>query len=193
MALLVAGMATAPGACAPRDDDAAAARARRKARMAVAARDRAVLQGHVRAAESLAARLPALRRTQVGFVDGDTTVILVGHFAGDTLLAIDENVRGAGGVTGQARYVLARGTLRYVALDRAVPDADGRPPRRLRLALGFDSTGALVASSKNVNDAAVNLDTAVDVRARMARAAALAARLSASARAPGAPAATPRP
>lgn len=174
-----------------RDEEAAAARGRRKARMAVAARDRALLQGFVRDADALDARLPSLRRHEIGFVADDTAYIVVGHLAGDTLLALDENVRGPGDVTGQARYVFDGARLRYVALDRMRP-RDGRP-ERLRLALGFDSTQALVASSKNVNDAAVPLDTARDVATLVARAAALRTRVSASARAPAMPAAPRRP
>jgi hypothetical protein len=57
-------------------------------------------------------------------------------------------------------------------------------PLRTRLAFGYDTTGVLSATSKNVNDAAVPLDTAVDVTRIADRARALRVRVLASERAP---------
>ena len=172
-----------------RDAEQQAARGRRKAAVAVAARDRALLQGFVRDAEALEGRLPGLRRVETGWTAADSAVVAAAWFAGDTLLVLDENVRTREGGTGQARYVFAGTRLRYVALDRMRPAVAGRRPERLRLALGFDSTQTLVASSKNVDDGAVALDSVVDVAQRIAHAAMLRTRLSASAAAPAASAA----
>ncbi|MCU0626654.1 MAG: hypothetical protein MUF21_09265 [Gemmatimonadaceae bacterium] len=185
-------LALAVGGCG-RDADAAATRARRKAAVAVAARDRALLQRYVREADALDARLPALRRVTTGFVTGDTTVILAGYLAGDSLLAIDEILRAGETLRGQSRYVLRGDRLHYVALDRTQPGATPLAPERLRLALGFDSTARLVASSKNINDGAVNLDTAADVTALVLRSATLARRVSDAASAPAARSAPPPP
>ena len=172
-----------------RDADEAAKRSRRKAAVAVAARDRALLQPFVRAADALEARFPSLRRVETGWTAGDSAFVVAGWFAGDTLVAVDENVRTGDGGTGQARYVYDGARLRYVALDRMRPAVEGRRPERLRLALGFDTTQALVASSKNIDDGAVALDSVVDVARRVERAQVLRTRVSDAAAARGASAA----
>jgi hypothetical protein len=180
------GLVVALAVGCTRDADEQAARGRRKAAVAVAARDRALLQAFVRDADALDARLPALRRVETGWTAADSAIVAAGWFAGDTLLVLDENVRTRDGGTGQARYVFDGARLRYVALDRMRPAVAGRRPERLRLALGFDTSHVLVASSKNVDDGAVALDSVVDVAQRVAHAAALRTRLSAAAAAPAA-------
>jgi len=151
-------------------------RARHKAGIAAAAQDRMVLQYLVKDAEAVNARLPAMRRESAGYMSGDTSVIWFGYFAGDTLVVLDETRRGPVGVEESARYIFRDSTLRYVALDRIRTSASPTPVR-VRLAFGYDSTGRLSATSKNVNDAAVPLDTAADVSRIAVRAAALRARV----------------
>lgn len=153
-----------------------AERARHKAGIAAAAQDRMVLQYLVKDAEAVNARLGTMRRESAGFMTGDTSVIWFGYFAGDTLVVLDETRRGPVGVEESARYLFRDTTLHYVALDRI--QTSGTPtPIRVRLAFGYDSTGTLSATSKNVNDAAVPLDTAVDVSRIAMRAVALRARV----------------
>jgi hypothetical protein len=164
---LVALLVAACGLLACGRDEAKAAptpaeRALRKRAIAAAAQDRLVLQYLVKEAEAVETRLPTLQRASAGFVTGDTSVIWFGFFAGDSLLILDETRRGPPGVEENARYFFADTMLRYVAMDRM--QTRGTPtPVRMRLAFGFDSTGVLAATSKNVNDAAVPLDTALDV------------------------------
>lgn len=155
-----------------------------KKAIAAAAQDRLVLQYLVKEAEAIELRLPAMRRASAGFVAGDTSVIWFAFFEGPTLVVLDETRRGPVGVEENGRYIFRDSLLRYVALDR-VQTAGTPVPRRTRLAFGYDSTGALVATSKNVNDAAVPLDTAPDVLRIADRARALRMRvLSAPAGAP---------
>ncbi len=121
-----------------------------------------VLQYLVKDVEAIKRRLPAMRRESAGFVTGDTNVIWFGFFAGDTLVVLDETRRGPVGIEENARYVFRDSLLHYVALDRV--QTSGTPtPIRTRMAFGYDSTGTLSATSKNVNDAAVPLDSASDV------------------------------
>jgi len=162
-----------------------AERAAHKAAIAAAAQDRMVLQYLVKDAEVIKGRLPALRKASAGFLSGDTSVIWFAFFAGDTLLVLDETRRGPAGVEENARYIFRAAGLHYVALDR-VQTGDTPTPMRTRLAFGYDSTGALSATSKNVNDAAVPLDTAADVTRIAERARSLRARVAAST-APSAP------
>lgn len=158
------------------------ARAAHKAAIAAAAQDRLVLQYLVKDAEAVEARLPSLRRESKGFVRGDTSVIWFAFFAGDTLVVLDETRRGPPGVEENARYLFRGDTLHYVALDRL--RTAGLPvPVRLRLAFGYDSTGRLSGTSKNVNDAAVPLDTAADITAIATRARALREQVLGDARA----------
>jgi hypothetical protein len=157
-----------------------AERAAHKAAIAAAAQDRMVLQYLVKEAEAANARVPSLRRESAGFTSGDTSVIWFGFFAGDTLLVLDETRRGPPGVEENARYLFRGARLHYVALDRLESGTSG-VPRRLRLAFGYDSTGVLSATSKNVNDAAVPLDTAADVTRIASRAALLRTRVLESA------------
>lgn len=153
-----------------------AERATHKRAIAAAAQDRMMLQYLVKDAEAVEARLSSLRRESAGFVSGDTSVIWFGFFAGDTLLVLDETRRGPPGIEENARYLFRGSTLHYVALDRV--QTSGTPtPIRMRLAFGYDSSGALSATSKNVNDAAVPLDTAADITRIARRAAALRARV----------------
>ena len=147
-------------------------RARHKAGIAAAAQDRLVLQYLVKDAAAVNARLPTMRRESAGFMSGDTSVIWFGYFAGDTLVVLDETRRGPVGVEESARYFFRDSSLYYVALDR-IQISDTPTPVRLRLAFGYDAAGRLSATSKNVNDAAVPLDTAADVSRIAARAAAL--------------------
>ncbi len=160
----------------PKPPPTPAERALHKRAIAAAAQDRLVLQYLVKDAEVVEERLPSLRRESAGFVTGDTGVIWFGFFAGDTLLVLDETRRGPPGVEENARYFFRDTALRYVALDRV--QTRGTPtPIRLRLAFGYDSAGRLVGTSKNVNDAAVPLDTASDVTRIATRAAALRVRV----------------
>lgn len=152
------------------------ARKAHKAAIAAAAQDRLVLQYLVKDAEVANLRVPSLRRVSKGFVTGDTSVIWFGFFAGDTLLVLDETRRGPAGVEENGRYLFRGDALHYVALDRIVT-AGAATPRRTRLAFGYDSAGVLSATSKNVNDAAVPLDTAMDVTRIADRARALRARV----------------
>jgi hypothetical protein len=172
-------LALAVGACRRDDGKPAptpAERAVHKAAIAAAAQDRLVLQYLVKDAEAVKLRLPGMRRVSAGFVSGDTSVIWFGFFEGDTLVILDETRRGPPGVEENARYLYRGSLLRYVTLDRVT--TSGTPtPIRVRLAFGYDSTGRLSATSKNVNDAAVPLDSASDVNRIAARAAALRARV----------------
>lgn len=137
-------------------------RATHKRAIAAAAQDRMVLQYLVKDAEAIELRLPSMRRASAGFVSGDTSVIWFGFFAGDTLVVLDETRRGPPGVEENGRYIFRDSLLHYVALDRV--QTSGTPtPIRTRLAFGYDSLGVLSATSKNVNDAAVPLDSAADV------------------------------
>lgn len=150
-----------------------------KKAIAAAAQDRLVLQYLVKDAEAAKLRLPSLRRVSRGFVRGDTAVIWFGYFAGDTLLVLDETRRGPPGIEENARYLFRDTLLHYVALDRVIT-AGVPTPVRTRLAFGYDTTGALSATSKNVNDAAIPLDSLTDItlvaaRARQLRALVLAA------------------
>lgn len=157
-----------------------AARAAHKAALAAAARDRMVLQYLVKDAEAVELRLPSLRKVSAGFVTGDTSVIWFGFFAGDTLVVLDETRRGPQGVEENARYIFRDSLLHYVALDH-IRTSGAPTPIRTRIAFGYDSTAQLSATSKNVNDAAVPLDTAKDVTRIAVRVAALRARVLATA------------
>jgi hypothetical protein len=152
------------------------ARKAHKAAIAAAAQDRMVLQYLVKDAEAVELRLPSLKRTSKGFMTADTSVIWFGFFAGDTLLVLDETRRGPAGVEENGRYFFRGDALHYVALDRVVT-AGMSTPLRTRLAFGYDSTGTLSATSKNVNDAAVPLDTVADVGRIAERALALRRRV----------------
>jgi hypothetical protein len=165
-------------ACARNDTPPPTPEARRahKAAIAAAAQDRMVLQYLVKDAEVANLRVPSLRRVSRGFVTGDTSVIWFGFFAGDTLLVLDETRRGPAGVEENGRYLFRGDALHYVALDRVITTGVVTP-RRTRLAFGYDSTGTLSATSKNVNDAAVPLDTTADVRRIADRARALRLRV----------------
>ena len=161
------------------------ARAAHKAAIAAAANDRMVLQYLVKDAEAVEARIPSMRRASKGYVSGDTSVIWFAFFAGDTLVVLDETRRGPPGVEENARYFFRGAQLHYAALDR-VRTADVPVPLRLRLAFGYDSAGRLSATSKNLNDAAVPLDTTADITTIATRASALRDRVLAdsTARAP---------
>ena len=153
-----------------------AERTAHKAAIAAAAQDRMVLQYLVKDAELVNARLPGFRRVSAGYAAGDTSVIWFAFFAGDTLIVLDETRRGPPGVEENARYFFRAETLHYVVLDR-IRTAGEPTPVRMRLAFGYDSVGALSATSKNVNDAAQPLDTVADVSVIAARAMALRARV----------------
>ena len=174
----------AVGACRRDDGKPAptpAERAAHKMAIAAAAQDRLVLQYLVKGAEAVKLRLPAMRRVSAGFVSGDTSVIWFAFFEGDTLVILDETRRGPPGVEENARYLFRASALRYVTLDRVT--TSGTPtPTRVRLAFGYDSTGRLSATSKNVNDAAVPLDSANDVTRIALRAVALRSRVLSAAR-----------
>lgn len=161
-------------ACRPSDAPPPSDEARRahKAAIAAAAQDRLVLQAYVKEAEIVEARVPSLRKISRGFLRGDTSVIWFGYFAGDSLIVLDETRRLPERMEENARYFFRDTLLRYVVLDRR-ESAQAGTPARLRLAFGFDTAMTLVATSKNVNDAAVPLDSAVDIRAVAARATAL--------------------
>lgn len=163
-----------------------AARAAHKAAIAAASQDRLVLQYLVKDAERANQRLGAMRRTTAGFMSGDTSVIWFAYFAGDTLLVLDETRRGPAGVEENARYQFRDSSLHYVALDR-LQTSNTPTPIRTRLAFGYDSTGRLSATSLNVNDAAVPLDTAMDVTRVAARARALRSRVIAAHQMSGVP------
>jgi hypothetical protein len=152
------------------------ARAAHKAAIAAAAQDRLVLQYLVKDAERASERLASLTRETAGYMSGDTSVIWFGYFAGDTLVVLDETRRGPPGVEENARYLFRDSSLHYVALDR-LQTTNTPTPIRTRLAFGYDSTGRLSATSLNVNDAAVPLDTANDVSRVAARALALRSRV----------------
>ena len=152
------------------------ARAAHKAGIAAAAKDRMMLQYLVKDAELTNARLGSLRRTTAGYLAGDTSVIWFGYFAGDTLVVLDETRRDPTGGEEDARYFFRNAQLHYVALDRK--QRAGTPtPIRTRLAFGYDSAGALAATSKNVNDGAVPLDTVADITRIVARAMLLRSRV----------------
>lgn len=173
----LSGCATNDGKPAPTP----AERATHKRAIAAAAQDRMVLQYLVKDVEKIELRLPALRKTSAGFVTGDTNVIWFAFFAGDTLVVLDETRRGPVGIEENARYVFRGSLLHYVAFDRV--QTSGTPtPIRTRLAFGYDSTGTLSATSKNVNDAAVPLDSAADVFRIADRAQALRSRVLAAAK-----------
>jgi hypothetical protein len=140
-----------------------------------------VLQYLVKDAERVKARLPLMRRESKGYLSGDTSVIWFAWFAGDTLVVLDETRRVEAIVEENARYLFRGDSLHYVALDRS-RTAGTNVPLRLRLAFGYDSAGALAATSKNVNDAAVPVDTAADIVSIAQRARALRERVLSSAR-----------
>jgi hypothetical protein len=177
--VLTAVLLLAATACRRGDDrppPTPEARVAHKKAIAAAAQDRMVLQYLVKDAEAIELRLPQMRRASAGFVAGDTNVIWFAFFDGPTLVVLDETRRGPAGVEENGRYIFRDTLLRYVALDRV--QTSGIPvPRRTRLAFGYDSTGALAATSKNVNDAAIPLDTAVDVLRIADRARSLRARV----------------
>ena len=180
--LRVSGLAvfvlTLLSACGRGDKPAPTPEARRahKQAIAAAALDRMVLQYLVKDAEVVNLRVPSLRRVSAGFVSGDTSVIWFAYFAGDTLLVLDETRRGPAKMEENARYLFRADRLHYVALDRI--QSFGTPtPQRTRLAFGYDSSGTLSATSKNVNDAAVPLDTLADVTQVADRARALRTRV----------------
>lgn len=153
-----------------------AERAVHKAAIAAAALDRMRLQYLVKDAEVVKLRLPSLRRETRGYMLGDSSVIWFAYFAGDTLIVLDETRRVPQRVEENARYFFQNSVLRYVTFDR-VSMADSRTPQRTRLAFGYDSAGTLLATSKNVNDAAIPLDSVADVFAIANRARALRSRV----------------
>jgi hypothetical protein len=157
-------------ACSRRETTPASDSARivHKKAIAAAAQDRLVLQYLIKGADTVAQRLPSLRRVTRGGIAGDTNVIWFAYFAGDSLIALDETRRVGRTLEENARYLFRDTSLHYVTLDRI--DRSPSVPLRLRLAFGFDSTGRLIATSKNLNDAAVPLDTATDIGAPAARA-----------------------
>lgn len=163
-----------------------AARAAHKAALAAAAQDRLVLQYLVKDGERANQRLGALQRVTAGFMSGDTSVIWFGYFANDTLIVLDETRRGPPGIEENARYLFRDSSLHYVALDR-LQTSNTPTPIRTRLAFGYDSTGRLSATSLNVNDAAVPLDTALDVTRIALRARALRSRVIAARQSAGSP------
>jgi hypothetical protein len=165
-------------ACSRRDGPPPSAEERiaHKKGIAAAAMDRMLLQQFVKQADSVNRRLPSLRRVSRGFMQGDTSVIWFGYFAGDTLLVLDETRREPRGTEENGRYLFRDTTLRYIVFDRKA-ESKGTSPTRARLAFGFDSVGGLSASSKNVNDAAIPLDTAADVLSLVRQAHALRARV----------------
>jgi hypothetical protein len=159
----------------PVSDDA---RVAHKKAIAAAAQDRLVLQYLIKRADTVAQRLPSLRRVTRGGVAGDTNVIWFAYFAGDSLVALDETRRVGSALEENARYLFRDTLLHYVTLDRI--DRTERVPLRTRLAFGFDSTGRLIATSKNLNDGAVPLDTVADITTTARHGRALRARVLAS-------------
>jgi hypothetical protein len=150
-------------------------RAERKRAQAAAALDRAVLQSFVKRAEEVEAALPSWAQRTAGFQQGDTNIIWRVYAGPDSATVLDEHRRAPDGGVAEGRYFFRRDQLWYTTLDQMTPSAT-LTPRRVRLAFGFDSLGALVATSKNVNDAAVPLDSAQDVGVLRARASALLTR-----------------
>jgi hypothetical protein len=144
--------------------------------IAAAAMDRMLLQQFVKQADTVNRRVSSLRRVSRGFMRGDTSVIWFAYFAGDTLLVLDETRREPRGTEENGRYLFRDTMLQYIVFDRKV-QSGGATPTRARLAFGFDSLGTLAASSKNVNDAAIPLDTAADVVSLVQQVRALRARV----------------
>ena len=153
-----------------------AERAAHKAAIAAAAQDRMRLQYLVKDAEVVKLRLRSLRRETRGYMLTDTSVIWFAYFAGDSLIVLDETRRVPKGVEENARYFFRDSLLQYVTFDRVLA-AGTRTPQRTRLAFGYDSAGTLVATSKNVNDAAVPLDSVADIFAIASRARTLRSRV----------------
>ena len=120
------------------------------------------LQYLVKDAEAVELRLPSMRRETRGYMLGDTSVIWFAYYAGDTVTVLDETRRVPQKAEENARYFFRNSRLWYVTFDR-VTAAGRRTAQRTRLAFGYDSTGALTATSKNVNDAAVPLDSVADI------------------------------
>jgi hypothetical protein len=175
--LAVGGLLLVLVACRRGDKSPASDSARivHKKAIAAAAQDRLVLQYLIKRADTVAQRLPALRRVTRGSVAGDTNVIWFAYFAGDSLVALDETRRVGSALEENARYLFRDTLLHYVTLDRI--DRTARVPLRTRLAFGFDSTGRLIATSKNLNDGAVPLDTVADITTTAAHGRALRARV----------------
>jgi hypothetical protein len=152
------------------------ARAERKRAQAVAQQDRAILQAYIKRAEATEAGMDGWATRTNGFKDGDTNVVWREYVGPDSAIVLDEHRRFPGGGTGSGRYFFRRGQVWYVTFDRMLP-GEALSPLRTRFAFAFDSTNRLVATSKNVNDAAVPLDTATDVIALQRHAQDLLARV----------------